>query len=345
MGGLGETRTVNLTNYLSVLEKAGFECGPYRRVFGTYEVPASAVVARGEIGDGEVIVPYSLSISGGRQGGQIQGVLRFSESGKVYEGLMGENEIAQTASDTSAFFVAGLFGAGELAKPLPWPGRDMLDAVEPAAGLCALDGASCDFSVVSSQLARARIGVEQIRASAAEQKKLAAEQARLAAAESARNAEFAQLSQGITEAWKLADDIMVWARANDHWYNGISEDRVAGILNPHSYTRTPPANLEQARHNAGVVRKMLESLIGTREGRESRMVADGRFARSKTSVYRDCPTGFTGRGGHVTESFYSLPLGIEYDRSYGIPSSCDRVVEKVVEDKPCRGKYCDGIPP
>lgn len=109
MGALGTSVRIDLDKYLKALEvHVGAEkVGVLRKELEDYGVKGVVTVYTGpKLGDGEVVIPYTLEGT--------KGFLRFNANGKVYDGLKSKEVIATIASDTVSDFIGGLFGAKEV---------------------------------------------------------------------------------------------------------------------------------------------------------------------------------------------------------------------------------------
>ncbi|MDO8526485.1 MAG: hypothetical protein Q7T03_02220 [Deltaproteobacteria bacterium] len=82
-----------------------------KKVFNQYGLSGSVDVYQGNVGDGVVLVPYTL-----KDGGGIQGSLRFAEDGSVYDGNTKTEDVLPV--NVGRFLVAVTAGKGELKTPL-----------------------------------------------------------------------------------------------------------------------------------------------------------------------------------------------------------------------------------
>lgn len=108
----GKAVTVNLEQYLKVLSQAGFkqDAEKLKDALSKYGIEGRTTFYQGpKVGDGQILLSYKMN--------GINGLLRFTENGNLYDGAMGK-KIVDVSNRTGRLLIAGLFGIKELSSPL-----------------------------------------------------------------------------------------------------------------------------------------------------------------------------------------------------------------------------------
>lgn len=220
--GFGNSISVNLDKYFDVLARAGVDGGEgLKAKLAEYGVKGSTTFYQGpEVGDGVILVKYKAD-------GANQGVLRFSDQGKLFDVLSGK-EVYRDSSKVWSLFVAGLFGNEELSSNLDKYDAIVSSGIEAARGCFDLKrGTKCNIEVVTTAVTEANT----VKAKDAEIAQVKREKEAI----EAERRHQAYLKQEIDTMLTLIGDMTKWAEKEDAGPGGIDPDHITDVMKKYNF--------------------------------------------------------------------------------------------------------------
>ena len=142
-----KSTSVNLGEFLKVIGRCGFEqeTAALQQSFEKYGIDDTPVYIGPEEGDGKILFTYKM----GNEPKALNGILRFSENGKLIDGSTGES-VFTVSKKMAAFIIAGLFGNQELTSPLNSYDQILLGGVESSKACYDNDSSTiCNYSGIT----------------------------------------------------------------------------------------------------------------------------------------------------------------------------------------------------